>query len=126
MKEKWERAMDKEAALIEDSKQVLQSLNRIIDDAINDLVRLVEDYSGLLPSGSFLVQVEEAVGLLEQVYKSMEEKYIGLERLQKLEESVDLMKKNLEHLRVAERQEVQVKNVRVIPKAKWRFSNVWE
>ena len=112
MQKKWEMAKDekeKVAALLEQGKKALQGLNKIISDATNNLSRLTEEFANLSLSGSFSTQVEKAVGLLEQTYKSMEEKCVNPTQLQKVKDNLDQMTRKLELLnKVKERSEVRV------------------
>jgi len=102
MKKRWEDAKDgeeKTAALIEAGRKMLNVLNQVIDEAMNELVRLVDEYACLSLSGSFAAQMEKAVGLLEQRYKAMEEK--GHVDLKRVKASLEKMKKELEVLKTA-------------------------
>ena len=99
MESKWKaakNAKDKTETLIAAGKKTLNQLNSVIDRATNELSRLADDYSRLSLSRSFSAQMEKAVRLLEQSYKGMEEKGVGGEQLEKVRESLDVMKKKME------------------------------
>ena len=104
MKEKWEAAKDgkeKTEALIAAREKVLNELDQVIEHATDDLEQQVERYARLALSGSFSAQVTSAVRLLEQNYAVMEKKHISPDQLQRIKESLDLMKRKLELLNTA-------------------------
>jgi hypothetical protein len=114
MQAKWENAKnDKERKeiLLSSYQQALDGFNQRIDDGTKELAELVEGYAELSLSGSFSVQVEKAAALLEQSYKSMEQKGVDQEQLQKMKEGLDMMVKKLELLKEAKekrQEEVQI------------------
>ena len=104
MRKQWEAAKDEKArteALLVTSKSALEDLSRIIDEAMEELARLAEEYASLSLSGSFSAPLEKAISLLEQRCKGMEEKGVGLEVLTKVRTSLDNMKGRLDLLRQA-------------------------
>ena len=100
----WEAAKDEKErteALIATSRGALGDLSRIIDEAMDELARLAEEYASLSLSGSFSAPLEKTVWLLEQRCKGMEEKGVGLEQLTKVRSSLEHMKGRLDLLRKA-------------------------
>jgi hypothetical protein len=79
-------------ALLVMSKSKLEDLTRIIDEAMDELGWLAEEYGSLSLSGSFSAPLEKVILLLEQWYKGMEEKGVPLELLTKVQTSLDNMK----------------------------------
>ena len=115
---KWEAAKDgaKKTALLDTIRdQVLSDLDRIVNTATDDLAQLVEQYSRLSLSGSFSVQVDRAVRLLEQRYSWLEGTRVCQEgtrvyqegtrvyqdQVQKVKDSLDHMVRKLELLNCA-------------------------
>ena len=77
------------------SKKVVSDLERDINSAINTLAQLVERYARLSLSGSFAAQVSSTVRLPEQ---ALEGKRVGPDQLQKVNKSLEDMKRKLELL----------------------------
>ena len=104
----WEAAKDEERteALLATSKRALGDLSQIIDEAMDELARLAEEYASLSLSGSFSAPLEKAVWLLEQRCKGMEEKGVGLELLTKVRSSLEHMKGRLDLLRKAKEKDL--------------------
>ena len=105
MKRKWEAAkseQEKTDALAETSKRALDDLGRIINDAMDDLAQLADEYAHLSLSGSFSAPLEKAICLLEQQCKGLEEKGVGPEQLKKVRSSLDEMTRKLDLLRKAQ------------------------
>ena len=140
MKRKWEAAKnekEKADALAETSKRALEDLYRIINDAMDDLAQLADEYAHLSLVGSFSAPLEKAIWLLEQQCKGMEEKGVGPEQLEKVRSSLDEMTGRLDLLRKAQ-EKVPVtkskdkvrKNVRNVPtpaqEGVWRVNAVQE
>src|SRR5258706_3176538 len=101
MRKRWEEAKDENErteALLATSKSAVEDLSRIIDDAMDDLAGLAEEYASLSLSGSFSAPLEKAIWLLEQRCKGMEEKGVGLELLARVRGSLDAMKGRLDLL----------------------------
>ena len=103
MKRRWEAARDgkgKEAAaaLLEVSGKMVRDLNDDINHAASDLERLVERYADLSLSGNFSAQVDSTVRLLEQNYTVLEKKGVSEDQLNKVERSLDHMKRKLAFL----------------------------
>ena len=101
VKKKWETAKDekgKTAVLVTFREKLLYKLDHVINGGIGDLARLVERYSELALSGGFLAQVDKTVKLLEQHYIALRAKSVDEGQLQKVEESLDDMRKKLELL----------------------------
>jgi DNA repair ATPase RecN len=102
MKKKWEEAKNgKEttAALIAVNEMVLHDLNQVINCPTGPLVQLVEQYARLLLAGSYSTQVRSAVRFLEQ----KEKKGISQDKLEKVKESLDHLKRKLEFLNKVEK-----------------------
>ena len=100
----WEAAKDEKAraeALLVTSKNALEDLSRIIDEAMDELARLAEEYGRLSLSGSFSAPLEKVISLLEQWCKGMEEKGVPSELLTKVRTTLDNMKMRLDLLRQA-------------------------
>lgn len=105
MKRKWQAAKnekEKADALAETSKRALEDLSRIINDAMDDLAQLADEYAHLSLAGSFSAPLEKAIWLLEQQCKGMEEKGVGPEQLEKVRSSLVEMTRRLELLRNAQ------------------------
>jgi hypothetical protein len=88
MKKKWKEAKgvaEKTAALIEAREKARIELDQVVSKTTNDLVRLAEEFAGLSLSGSYSVQVDKVVKLLEHSYETMQE---GVDR-QAIKESLD-------------------------------------
>ncbi|KAF5358822.1 hypothetical protein D9758_008561 [Tetrapyrgos nigripes] len=108
-KAKFERARDEKGGAEEMKKEIEEAqvdLQNLVQNATDDLGRLVERYSNLALSGSFTGQVEKAVGVLEQNLESMREKGAGAETIKKVEESLDQMRRKLEVLKKAKGRDV--------------------
>ncbi len=104
MRRQWEAAKNEKErteALVATSKSAMEDLSRIIDEAIDELARLGEEYARLSLSGSFSAPLEKAIWLLEQRCKGMEEKGVGLELLARVRGSLEAMKGRLDLLRRA-------------------------
>ena len=100
----WEAAKvgtERTAILTTVREKVLRELNQIINSAITDLAQLMERYSRLSLSGSFMVQVESAVRLLKQHYIILERKGVDQDQLQRVKASLDHMQRKLELLKSA-------------------------
>ena len=74
---------------------MVSNLERDINSAINTLAQLVERYARLSLSGSFAAQVSSTVRLPEQ---ALEGKRVGPDQLQKVNKSLEHMKRKLELL----------------------------
>lgn len=101
VKRKWVAARDgkgKLAVLNARRDRVLRDLNQIINGATDDLAQHVERYTRLSLSGNFSAQVSSVVRLLEQNYTALETKGVDPDQLQKVNESVEHMKRKLELL----------------------------
>ena len=101
MKKQWQAARDenaKTAALVATSKQALEDLNRVTDDALDELAVWAAEYAELSLSGSFSAPLEKAIRLLEQRCRNMEEKGVSREQLVKVRESLEKMKQRLDLL----------------------------
>ena len=104
MRRRWEAAKNEKErteALVATSKSAMEDLSRIIDEAIDELARLGEEYASLSLSGSFSAPLEKAIWLLEQRCKAMEERGVGLELLTRVRGSLDAMRLRLDLLRRA-------------------------
>jgi len=96
---KWEAAKaEKEETelLIATGESALRDLNDAMKRTIDELARRVEDYAALSLSGPFSVHMEKATRLLEQRYTDMEQKGSSKEQLEKVKDSLALMKRKLE------------------------------
>ena len=103
--QKWEEAKsEKEDAesLITTYEIALGDLNDAMGRTMGALARLAEDYAGLSLSGPFSAHVEKATRLLEHRYKTMEQGGVSMERLDKMRDSLDFMKRKLELVMKAE------------------------
>ena len=103
--EGWEAAkVEKEDTelLISTYEGALGDLNDAMDRNVDDLARLTEDYATLSLSGPFSAHMEKATGLLEHQYKDMERKGVSKEQLSRMQDSVDLTKRKLELVKMAE------------------------
>ena len=99
MRNQWEAAKhEKERinALLATSKSALEDLSRIIDDAMEGLAQLAEEYAHLSLSGDPSAPLGRAIRLLEQRYKGMEEKGVGMELLATVRTSLERMKVRLD------------------------------
>jgi hypothetical protein len=102
---KWEAVKaEKEdiESLIEQYQKERIDLNGAMDNTIDNLSRLVEDYAAYSLSGNFSAHMEKAIRLLEQRYEDMEQKGNSKEQLVKMKESLELMKRKLELVTKAE------------------------
>ena len=90
--------------LIATYERELGDLNDAMDRTVDHLARLVEDYAPLSISGPFSAHMEKATLLLEQRYKDMEQRGVSKERLEKIQDSLELMKRKLELVTKAEEQ----------------------
>lgn len=104
MKKKWEDAKDEkernELALA-DMQRTLDGFTKSIDDHTAKLADYTADYANLSLSGSFSAQVEKAINLLEQKLQSMREGGVDNEQLEKVEDSMEVMKTKLQVLKLA-------------------------
>lgn len=101
MRRQWEAAKDDQGrtqALIETSESALGDLSGIIDDAMDELARLADEYARLSLSGSFSAPLEKAIWLLEQQCRGMEEKGVDREMLGKVRGRLDEMRRRLDLL----------------------------
>ena len=104
---KWEAAKaEKEdiELLIATYERELGDLNDAMDRTMDHLARLVEDYAPLSLAGPFSAHMEKATLLLEQRYKDMERKGVSKEQLEKIQDSLELMRQKLELVTKAEEQ----------------------
>jgi len=102
---KWEEVKaEKEDAelLIATYESALRDLNDAMGRTMGALARLAEDYAALSLSGPFSVHVEKAIRLLEHRYMDMEQKGVGKEQLEEMQDSLNLMKRKLELVMKAE------------------------
>jgi len=112
MKRQWEAAKNEKErtdALAETSQRTLDGLSRIIDEAMDELAQLADDYAELSLSGSFSAPLEKAIWLLEQQCKGMEEKGVGPEQLAKVRSRLEEMTMRLDVLRQAQEKAVVMK-----------------
>ena len=115
MDEGWEAAKaEKEETelLIATYESELKDLNHAMDRTLDDLARLMEGYAALSLSGPFSAHVEQAIRPLEHRYKDMEQKGVGKEQLEKMQDSLNLTKRKLELVKKAEEKAL---------KEMWRF-----
>ena len=119
MKKRWEAAKDEKEnrkALIAAHEKALGDLDRIMDEAMEVLARLLEDYDGKSLSGSFAAHMEKARGLLEQHYMDTEEQGVNREQLGNMRSSSEQMKRKLDLLKMAkEKVQNQWRQVDVSP-----------
>ena len=105
VKKKWEIAKDekaKTAVLVTFRERVLHKLDQVMNSCIGDLVQLTERHSRLALSGDFSAQVDKTIKLLEHHYLALKGNGVDQDQLQKVDESLDLMKKKLELLNTAQ------------------------
>jgi len=103
-------------------KRVLHKLDQVINGGIGDLAQLVERYSRLALSGGFSARVDKAVKLLEQHYMVLKKHRVDQDQLQRVEVSLDLMRKKLELLNNAkENVRKEIKSVGMRSEAKEWF-----
>ena len=137
MMRKWEAAKnekEKADALAETSKRALDDLGCIINDAMDDLAQLADEYGQLSLAGSFPAPLEKAIWLLEDQCKGMAEKGVGPEQLEKVRSSLDEMTRRLDLLRKAQEKVAAIKgedevrkNVRTpAQESVWRVNAVQE
>lgn len=109
-----EQVTDATSALAETSKRALEDLGRIINDALDDLAQLSDEYAHLALSGSFSAPIEKAIWLLEQRSKEMEERGASPEQLEKVQSGLEDMKGRLGLLRKAQEKVAVAKDVRKV------------
>ena len=101
MEKQWESAKDKKtttAALIATGKRALEDLNRVTDDALDELAGWAAEYARLSLSGSFSAPLEKAIRLQEQRCMVMEVEAVTLKQLAKARKSLEQMKDRLDIL----------------------------
>ncbi len=101
MRRQWKAAQNKKErtqALIATSESALGDLSGIIDEAMDELARLAEEYARLSLSGSFSAPLEKAIWLLEQQCRGMEEKGVDPEMLGKVRGRLGEMRRRLDLL----------------------------
>ncbi len=104
MKKKWQAAKDekeKTEALVAASERTLGRLSSTIDEGMDELERLAEEYAGLSLSGSFSGPPEKAIRLLELHYHSMECQGVSRDQLEKMRGSLETMERRLDLLKAA-------------------------
>ena len=102
---KWEAAKAEKGdteSLIATYQSVLGDVNDAMDRTVDDLARLAADYAVLSLSGPFSAHMEKAIRLLEQRHMDMEHKGASKGQLEKMKDSLDLMKRKLELVTKAE------------------------
>ena len=103
MKKKWETAKGKKgktAVLVTFRERLLHKLDQAINGGIGDLAQLVGRYSKLALSEGFSEQVDRTVKHLGLRYLALKGNGVGQDQLQKIDESLDLMRKKLELLNI--------------------------
>ena len=114
MKKQWDAAKDekeKTEALVATSTAALGDFSDAMDEAMDELARLAEEYAGLSLSGCFSAPLEKAIRLLEQRCRAMEEKGVSPEQLERMRASLEQMKGRLDLLRKAKEKEGPTKEV---------------
>ncbi|KAJ7226853.1 hypothetical protein GGX14DRAFT_530807 [Mycena pura] len=104
MKQTWEQAkgeQEQNELILAQMQQTLNELSKSVDDSTETLARLAVDYANLSLSGSFSAQINKAINLLRQDFKSMQQKGVDQESLRKMKDSIDTMEKKLEVLKEA-------------------------
>ena len=102
MKKKWQAVKDEKEeveAVVAASERTLVGL---IDEGMDELAWLVEEYAGLSLSGSFSGPLEKAIRLMELHCKSMEEQGVSRDQLEKMRGDLEIVKRRLDLLRYAE------------------------
>lgn len=104
MKAKWENAKagkERDEEALKQLQVKINDLDKSIEDSITKLAELAANYADLSLSGSFSAQVEKAIKLLEQKLQSMQESGVDASQLQKVEDSLDAMRRKLKVLKNA-------------------------
>ena len=112
MKTKWEAAKnetERTEALVARSERELGRLRVTMDKGLAELTQLTEGYAGLSLSGSFSRTQEKAVRLLEDHYKKMEQQGVSRDQLDKVQTSLENMKKRLDILNNAKARAMSTK-----------------
>ena len=112
MKTKWEAAKnetERTEALVARSERELGRLRVTMDKGLAELTQLAEGYAGLSLSGSFSRTQEKAIRLLEDHYKKMEQQGVSRDQLDKVQTSLENMKKRLDVLNNAKARAVLTK-----------------
>ena len=103
--EGWEAnkaAKEETELLIATCESGLKDINDAMDRSLDDLARLTEDFATLSLSGPFSAHVEKAIRLLEHRYMEMERKGLRQEELDKMGDRLDLTRRKLELVKMAE------------------------
>ena len=97
MEKQWEAAKEKKAktAALVATSGALEDLNRIMDNAVDELAGLAAEYTRLSLSGTFLYGLGRAIWLLEWRCRGMEEKGVSQEQVAKMRKSLEQMKLTL-------------------------------
>ena len=117
MKKKWERARDaeeKREVFIAACEKALNDLDNVMNRFTDDLRRRVEQHESLALGGSFAGQVSNVVGILARKYEALQEKGVGPDHLEKLQTSLDRMKRTLAVLETAKK-DTQKATIRIGP-----------
>ncbi len=102
MKTRWEAAegeKEKTEALVAASERELGRLGLTMAEGMGELVRLADAYAGLSLSGCFSGPLEKAIKLLETHCESMKVQGVSGDRLEKVQASLEDMKRRLDVLR---------------------------
>ena len=86
-------------ALIAVRNGALDGLNRDMDQAMEELVQLVAEYSSLSLSGSFSAHLEKTTLLLERRRTTMKETGASVEQLERMQSSLNNMKRKRDLLK---------------------------
>lgn len=115
MRRQWEAAKDEKeriAALIALSECTLSRLSSTIDEGMDELERLMEEYACFSISDSFSGPLEKAIRRLELHCESMEEQNISPDQLEKMRYSVETMKRRLDLLKEAKENKTKGRETR--------------
>ncbi|KAF8320491.1 hypothetical protein DL93DRAFT_2052832, partial [Clavulina sp. PMI_390] len=115
MMKKWQNAKEgkeRDDAILEGMQSTLDKLTQSIEQHVKELADLARDYAKLSLSGSFSAQVAKAINLLEMRLETMRNSGIEKEQLDKVNASLEEMKKKLELLKVADKK--SPKNLEIV------------
>ena len=102
---RWEAANAEKGnteAIIAAGERELSDLNHAMDEAMDDLALLVEDYGRVSLAGSFSKHVEKAIRLLKERHTDMGKNKVSKAQLNNMQDGLDVMGRKLEVLIEAE------------------------
>ncbi|KAF8320497.1 hypothetical protein DL93DRAFT_2224834 [Clavulina sp. PMI_390] len=104
MKKRWQDAKDgkeRDEATLKRMNSTREQLEQSIEQQTGDLAELADSWENLSLSGSLSAQMEKAIKLVERQLKCMQEGGVSKEMLNKVDASLQEMKKKLDVLRKA-------------------------